>query len=131
MLWKALFLWFVLMGLAILNGAVRVEFIIPAVGEATGHVVSTALLSTLILLTTWYCIGWIAPRSVRDAWMVGFLWLLMTLVFEFGVGYFISHRTWLEMLADYNLGKGRVWVFVPIITGLAPVLMAKLRGMIG
>ena len=52
------------------------------------------------------------------------------LAFEFGVGALVSHRSWPEMLADYNVLKGRVWVFIPIITALAPWLMARARGLI-
>ncbi|MBK9196885.1 MAG: hypothetical protein KA230_06300 [Flavobacteriales bacterium] len=130
MLWKSLLFWLLLMVLAITNGAVRLKFIIPATGEPTGHVISTVLLAGLILLATWSGIPWIAPHTARDAFGVGLFWLVLTLAFEFGVGALVSHRSWPEMLADYNVLKGRVWVFIPIITALAPWLMARARGLI-
>jgi|GEM_PF-5194759 len=46
------------------------------------------------------------------------------------MGRFISHLSWSDMLADYNVLKGRVWIFVPLITLLAPWCTAKLRGLL-
>ncbi|MEO8588598.1 MAG: hypothetical protein ABI432_04455 [Flavobacteriales bacterium] len=130
MWWKGIIVWFVLMVGAIANGAVRVKFLIPNAGEGVGHVVSTLMLCVIILVITWVTIGWVGPDVARTAFALGVCWLLMTLVFEFGVGYFIGHHTWTEMLADYNVFKGRVWVLVLITTALAPWIMAKVRGLI-
>ena len=130
MWWKALLIWLLFMIGAIANGAVRIRAIIPFTGEALGHIISTAMLSAIILVMTWWTIGWLAPGNTQQAICIGAAWLLLTLAFEFGVGYFISKRTWPEMLADYNVLKGRVWVAVPVITFLAPSWMAKLRGIL-
>ena len=130
MWWKAALIWFVLMVSAIANGALRIKFIIPITGEVVGHVISTALLCALILVITWVTIGWMGPETTQGAVDIGVAWLLMTLGFEFGVGGLISHRSWAEMLADYNVFAGRVWVLVPIITFLAPWWMAKMRGIL-
>jgi len=130
MWWKMVLIWFVLMVGAIANGAMRITFITPLTGEAVGHVISTALLGAIILGITWASIGWIGPGSTQQVLGIGMSWLLMTLAFEFGVGGLISHRSWPEMLADYNVLKGRVWVVVPIITFLAPWWMARIRGLV-
>jgi hypothetical protein len=130
MWWKAMLIWLLFMIGAIANGALRVKAIIPITDEAVGHIISTVLLCTIILSITWWTIPWLAPTTTQDALSIGAAWLLLTLAFEFGVGYFIGHHTWAEMLADYNVLKGRVWVVVPIITFLAPRLVAKWRGLL-
>ncbi|MCB0759038.1 MAG: hypothetical protein KDC01_11305 [Flavobacteriales bacterium] len=127
MYWKAFLIWLFFMVGAIANGTLRVKVIVPFTGEAIGHIISTVLLCVIILSITWYALPWVAPGTRQQAWGIGACWLLLTLAFEFGVGYFISHHTWPEMLADYNVLKGRVWVAVPIITFLAPWWMANLR----
>lgn len=129
MWWKSIVIWFVLMVLAILNGTVRIKLIIPQAGLTTGLVISTVMLCALILVATWMSIGWIGPAHARQAWTVGLLWLAMTLGFEFGVGHFLFKKPWSELLADYDITKGRIWVLVPIVTLLAPWLMAKSRGL--
>lgn len=129
MWWKALLLWFVLMVLAIANGTVRVKLIIPQTGLAAGLAISTVMLCALILLTTWIIIRWIAPADAQQAWIVGALWLIMTLTFEFGAGHFLFKKSWAELLVDYDITKGRIWVLVPVVTAMAPWLMARLRGL--
>lgn len=129
MWWKSVLIWFVLMLLAIGNGTVRVKLIIPYTGLTAGLAISTVMLCALILLATWTSIGWIGPHDAQRAWAVGLLWLAMTFGFEFGAGHFLFKKPWSELLFDYNIAQGRLWVLVPIITALAPWLMAKARGL--
>lgn len=130
MWWRTIVFWFALMALAIGNGTVRVKWIIPYTGLATGLAVSTLMLCTLILLATWSSIAWIGPVTTGQAWAVGLAWLAMTLGFEFLAGHFLFKKPWPELLYDYNVMQGRIWVLVPIVTLLAPWLMAKMRGLI-
>jgi hypothetical protein len=129
MILRALAVWLLLVILAILNGTFRAVVLIPRVGEQTGHVISTILLSILILAVAWLTIRWIGPASYNDAVLVGFLWLVLTLLFEFGAGRFVFHQSWQRLLADYNISKGRIWILVLIVTLKAPALAAKMRGM--
>lgn len=131
MWWKALLFWFLLMVLAILNGTVRLKLIIPATGLTAGLAVSTVMLCALILGATWVGIGWLGPSTTTQAWSIGLLWLALTLCFEFGAGHFLFNKPWSELLLDYNIAKGRIWVLVPIVTTMAPWWMARLRGLLG
>jgi hypothetical protein len=58
---------------------------------------------------------------------VGGLWLALTLTFEFGLGHFIAHKPWHELLADYNIVAGRVWILVLVTTLGAPLLTSRAR----
>lgn len=127
MWWKAIAIWFLLMALAIGNGTVRVKFIIPYTGLTAGLAISTLLLCALILLATWLSIRWLSPHDAAQAWGIGLLWLTMTLGFEFGAGYYLFKKPWSELLYDYNIVQGRIWLLVPIVTAMAPWLMAKAR----
>lgn len=129
MWWKAILLWFVLMVLAIMNGTVRIKFIIPYTGLTAGLAISTIILCALILMATWMSIRWMGLSTASQAWSIGMLWLIMTLTFEFGAGHFLFKKPWSELLLDYNIAKGRIWVLVPIITAMAPWWMAKARGL--
>ena len=69
-------------------------------------------------------------RSILPTLLIAcLLWLAMTLGFEFGAGHFLFKKPWTELLLDYNLSKGRIWVLVPVVTVLAPWWMARLRGL--
>lgn len=130
MWWKAILFWFLLMVLAIGNGTVRLKFIIPFTGLTAGLAISTVMLCALILGATWLGIGWLGPSNAKQAWSIGVFWLVLTLAFEFGAGHFLFKKSWSELLLDYDLTKGRIWVLVPIVTTLAPWWMAKLRGLV-
>ena len=129
MWWKALLFWFLLMLLAIANGTVRIKFIIPFTGLTAGLAISTVMLCVLILLATWTGIRWLGPATAHQAWGIGFLWLVMTVGFELGAGHFLFKKPWSELLFDYNIAQGRIWVLVPTVTVLAPWWMAKARGL--
>jgi hypothetical protein len=123
--------WGVLLMLAVLNGGVRDTWLSPWLGETTGRALSSVLLSGLILLVTWRTIGWIRPATAREALGIGALWLVLTLAFEFGVGHYGFGKAWSALLADYDLRHGRIWVAVLVVTFLAPLWTARLRGIVG
>jgi hypothetical protein len=117
--------WGVLMAAAILNGTVRVTLLNTRLGERTGHVVSSLSLCLLILILAWFLVPWVGPRSALAALTLGALWLLLTLAFEFGVGRFVARKPWGDLLADYDIAAGRIWVLVLVTTFLAPVVVAR------
>jgi hypothetical protein len=129
MIMRALIIWCVLLGLAVLNGALREAVLIPRVGDVTGRALSTVTLSAAIVLLTWLSLSWMHPVSLRDAWSIGGLWLALTLAFEFLAGHFLFRKRWRELLADYNIFAGRIWILVLVITALAPYLVASARGL--
>lgn len=127
MLARAAVGWLVILGLAILNGGLRQALLVPWFGEPVGHVVSTVLLSGLILGAAWFLDPRIRAASARDAWAVGALWVVLTVAFEFLAGHYLFGDPWARLLADYNLGQGRVWILVPVTTLLAPALARAWR----
>lgn len=129
MILRALTVWVLLLGIAILNGGIREGWITPRFGASTGHVASTIMLAAFILLAAWLTIGWIRPPSPIAALRVGLLWLVLTLAFEFLAGHYLFGRPWSTLWSDYDLSRGRIWVLIPIITLLAPVLAGQLRGL--
>ena len=120
MLARAVVVWFGLLLVAIANGAVRVAWFIPRVGDYWGHVLSTATLGVAILLVTWLAIRWLRPATSNEAVLIGALWLALTVSFEFLGGHFLFRQPWQRLLADYDLLGGRVWVLVLVVTALAP-----------
>lgn len=128
MITRAFVIWIALLGLAIANGGVRAAVLIPRLGETAGRALSTLTLSLAILVLTWVSLRWIHPLSSRDLWRIGGFWLALTVAFEFIAGHFLFRKSWSELLADYNLSAGRIWVLVLVVTALAPYLIASARG---
>ena len=122
---RASIVWFGILLVAIANGAFRQGVLIPRVGDASGHVVSTLMLSLAVVLVTWFTIGWIGPRTRRDAWLVGGCWLTLTVAFEFLAGHYLFGTPWPVLLADYNVLRGRVWPLVLVVTFVAPAIASR------
>jgi hypothetical protein len=127
MIVRAVLIWCALLVIASVNGIARQAVLIPSIGEVAGRAVSTLALSVFIVILTWISIGWIAPSSAQEAWIVGFLWVVLTLAFEFLAGHYVFHNPWSRLLEDYNVLRGRIWILVLITTLVAPRLCAGLR----
>lgn len=121
MIGRAAIVWFVIMVAAICNGAVRDLVMTPRFGDSIARALSCIILSGVIVLVAWVSIRWMQPSAPADAWTIGAVWLTMTLGFEFLAGHYLFHTPWAELLADYNLLAGRLWVLVLIATVTAPV----------
>jgi hypothetical protein len=128
MILRTLTVWFGLLVLAVLNGGFREGVLVPRLGRGFGQAVSTLMLSALIVAAGWISMPWIAPRTLQDAWTVGIVWVTLTLAFEFLAGHFLFGKPWVELLADYNLLAGRIWIMVLIVTLMTPILAFMKRG---
>jgi len=130
MIVRSLVVWLCLMAIAIGNGVAREALLVPRLGAAAAHVVSTLLLGLFILAVAYVAIPWLAPESLGRAVVIGSLWLVLTLAFEFGFGHWVAGKSWHELFQDYDLLEGRVWAFIPVVTALAPAFAAKVRGVL-
>jgi hypothetical protein len=119
--------WFGMMILAILNGGLRDVLYKPRVGDLAAHQISTAIL--LVLIAAYFRIlSSIWPiESSKRAWIIGFMWLCMTLVFEIGLVKVLLGYPWSRVLHDYNILAGRVWVLIPLWTLIGPYVFFRLK----
>ena len=98
-----------------------IEVLIPRLGEATGHAISSVTLSVAILTIAILTAKWLHSGTTRCALGIGAIWLTLTLAFEFLGGHYLFHNPWDRLLADYNL-RGRIWILVLITTTVAPLI---------
>ena len=131
MFFRAFVVWVVLLVLAVVNGAAREAWLVPRIGGSAGHAVSSLSLSAGIGLLSWLTIGWINPASTRDAFLIGLVWLSLTLAFEFLAGHYVFRKPWNELFADYDIVSGRIWVLVLVTTMVAPLLSAYMHHLEG
>ena len=127
MIGRAMAVWFGILVLANINGAARQAWLIPRLGEPAGRVVSTLVLCGVVLLLIWLTIRWIRPTSTGDAMKIGVLWLGLTLAFEFLVGHYVFRQPWRNLLGDYDITGGRIWVLVLLLVLFAPLLTARAK----
>lgn len=110
--------------IAIFNGALREAGYKTALGDLAAHQLSTLLL-ILLLFVYGYLIRSRLPLATQgDALTGGLLWMLMTIGFEFGMGLFTGVPM-SELLANYNLAEGRVWIAIPLFMWALPSLLRR------
>jgi hypothetical protein len=119
--------WLPLVVMAIVNGMLRQYGYSKYVGELTAHQISTLTGIILMGLYIWWLTGIWKIGSAGQAVAIGSIWLGMTVVFEFVFGHYVMGNPWEKLFSDYNILKGRVWVFVLIWTAVAPFVFYKLR----
>jgi len=123
----ALLLWILFFPFAIVNAGLREKVWAPRFGEHAGHVISTIIFLVVLLLAIYAFLRVVdIPYNPGDLWLLGVLWLVLTVLFEFGFGHYVMGNSWEALLHDYNLLAGRVWVFIPLAWLLSPRLIGWL-----
>ena len=117
--------WVLMAVVAVANGALREVVLIPRVGEYPGHVVSTLLLVVAILvLAGAYFATTGTVYTDAELLLVGVGWTLLTVGFEFLVGY--AEGTPVSVtLGQYDVFAGQVWILVPLTLLVAPYLFGR------
>jgi hypothetical protein len=129
MLWKYSLLWLGLALLGVINGILRNALYSDILGELSAHQVSTIVLMILIGLYTWlFSLIW-KPENAVQAFLIGLIWFILTVLFEFVFGHYVIGHPWSSLLYDYNIIQGRIWSLVLIWTLFVPLVVYKLRSL--
>ena len=113
-------LWVVMAVVAVINGGLREMILIPRIGADAGHVLSTGILIAVILVLTYsYFTRTTITYTRGELLLVGVIWVILTVGFEFLIGY-IAGIPVSEIIAQYDVFAGHVWIFVPLTLLVAP-----------
>ena len=118
-------LWLGLLLLAIINGVIRDFIYLKKFGEHKAHQLSTIILLLLITTYSYFVFGYWKLHSENEAILVGILWLILTLAFEFLFGHFVARHSWKKLLANYNVFAGNLWTLILIWTAIVPFVYYK------
>ena len=97
------------------------------VGELTANQISGA---TLVLLLAAYfraLDGRWPIASARQAAAIGGTWVALTVAFEFLFGHFVDGESWSELLENYDLAAGQLWILVLVWIGAGPSVIRLWR----
>jgi hypothetical protein len=126
-LFRSFFLWLLFIPLAILNGVMRDLVLTPALGETAGRALSSVTLSALILGVAVLFVKRLGVNTLIWLLIVGFFWLILTALFEFSFFLLVMGHPMDELLGEYDLFRGRLWVLVLATTFFAPLIAARIR----
>jgi hypothetical protein len=123
-------IWIFFIVLAIVNGVIRDKFLVPLLGRRLALPFSGISLSLMIFATTFVSLPIFDSHESSQYWLIGGVWLVMTILFEFLFGRFVMGDSWEKLLDAYKVNKGNLWLLVLLVIALSPYLAAKLRGLV-
>ncbi|SCC95789.1 conserved membrane hypothetical protein [Thiomonas sp. X19] len=125
---RAFGFWLVILAWAFLNGGFHELVLTPWLGSSWAPLASGLLLSLFIFMTAHVAVPRLSPTHSGQLLAVGFMWLLLTLCFEFVFGRIIQGKSWTALLHAYAFEGGNVWPLALLVVLLGPLLAARLRG---
>lgn len=127
MILKYTIAWVPMVFIAIANGVIRQFGYGKFLSELLSHQVSCATGVLLFYLYTWLLsLRW-PLHSSGQAFGIGFIWVGLTIAFEFLFGHHVMKHPWSRLLHDYNVFEGRLWSLVLLAVLLAPLIVFRAR----
>ncbi|TYA55288.1 hypothetical protein [Formosa maritima] len=126
-MWKYVLAWIPMVFIAIANGLFRESFLTNKFTDLQAHQLSTGSALLLFGIYIWFLMLLVTPVNARQAFLIGLLWLGLTIAFEFVFGHYVAGHSWSKLFHDYNLLEGRIWLLVLIWISLAPYIFYKLQ----
>ncbi len=130
MLAKAFVIWCIIAAAEVGQGILRVRFLNRRVGDHRARQIGVFTGSVIILVIAWLAAPWINCASTGQQLGVGLSWLALMLAFEIGFGRWVFRASWKRIFADFDVRKGNLLAFGMLVILLAPIIVAKLRGLL-
>lgn len=127
-IFRALAAWLLIIFAESVHGTLRQLFLAPLVGDFTARRIAFFVGMFLIFGIAYFFIRWISAENAKQLFAVGLMWMVLTTLFEFGLGRFVLNYSWERMLEDYNISRGGMMGFGLLLMIFAPWLAAKIRG---
>lgn len=126
-LFRAFLVWLLIIFVETIHGTLRQMFVAPAVGDFRARQIAVFTGIVLIFAVAYFFIGWIRAENAKRLLAVGLTWAGLTLIFEFGLGFFVFGFSSERMLEDYDISRGGLMAFGLLFMIFAPYLAAKLK----
>lgn len=115
--------WLPMVVLAVMNGALRDFTYGKVMSELLAHQLSSVTLILIFGAYVWLLSSRWPLSSSHQSIVIGFIWLVLTILFEIGMGRFLMHQSWAQMLQAYNILAGNFWPLVLLAVAIMPSLM--------
>ena len=115
------------MFLAIGNGILREATFAQSLTDLRAHQLSTIIAMLLFGLAVFVLSKYLVPISLKQAVLIGFIWLFFTLSFEFLFGRYFAGHSWGQLLQEYDLLAGHFWPLLLVWIVFLPIMAYKSR----
>ena len=126
-LFRAFTVWLVIIAVETVHGILRTLLLVPIVGDFPARQISVFTGSLLIFAVTLFLINWIAVRTNLQLLGIGLLWVVLTVLFEIGLGRLVLGLPWERITEDYDLTRGGFMWLGLLFMAVSPWLAASFR----
>jgi hypothetical protein len=123
--------WPVMMAIATLDGMARERFMNGWIGAGPALLFSGVVMIVAVYVVAWLMLSWWGrPRSDAWLWLVGAMWVGLTMAFELAMLVLVRGQSPREFLAGYDpmrIADGNLIVPGLLLMLVAPVLLAHIR----
>jgi hypothetical protein len=123
---RVIITWLLFLPIPIINGSLREFWYKEYLGVLLAGQIGCIILSLIFLFYAKLSLKpYINELNKKQLIIIGSFWLLLTLIFEFGLG-LAAGRSWLYLLADYKFWEGRIWPLVLLTVFFSPLIIRKI-----
>jgi hypothetical protein len=122
---KLLRAWLIILPFMIVNGIARELVLESVVAPAIAEAISVALGITIVVIVTRWVLRPLAGKSLPDLMRASATLVLLTVAFEFLFGHYVDHKTWNDLLANYEFWNGRLWPVALAVIGVMPFVWGR------
>ena len=119
--------WLPMPVLGTLNGLFRGLVLMQFMSEFRAKQLSSVTLIIILFVYTNLIFDRLDLKLSREALYTGLVWVLLTITFEFVLGYMILKQPFDMMLAEYNISQGNFWSLVIISIFFMPFILLKIK----
>ena len=123
---KYFLFWLPMIVIAFANATLRELVLMKQFNEFRLHQLSTITLIVLCFIYAWFVFPFLQIQNVKQAFLTGIIWLLLTVAFEFFLGR-LSGKSWEYLLRDYDVAGGRIWPLFLFFLLMMPYITYILR----
>ena len=126
LLLRGLLVWLVIIAAETVHGVLRGILLVPLVGDLPARQIGVPVGSLIVLAVAYLFIRWIDARTNRQLLGVGLLWVVLTVLFEIGLGRLALGLSWDRITEDYDVTRGGFLAVGLLFMAAAPRLAAWL-----
>ena len=118
--------WVIFLVIGFVGGTVRALVLEGPFGRVPAEWIESALvISLFILLIRRFINEHYTELTATRAVGLGTLWAGLTMAFEFLFFHYVTGHSWEELLANYRIDQGRVWVVVILSLWITPWIVYR------
>ena len=127
---RAFLVWCIIIAVETVHGILRTLLLVPMMGDFPARQVSVFTGSLLIFGVAYVFTPWIKAQNKRQLLIVGMIWVLLTILFEFALGRLVLNLSWDRITEDYDITRGGLLGFGLLFMAVSPLLAARVRSTI-